>query len=119
MSERLSPHFLAAEFACNHCGKTAPKGVPDSLLRYLELLRAEYDSPVIINSGYRCPTHNRNVGGATHSRHLEGDAADVVVRGVDPTNVYAFLNEEVGDAGGVGRYNSFTHVDVRGYRARW
>lgn len=116
---KLSPHFLAAEFACNHCGKNSPDGVPKELLDYLEQLRAEYDSPVIINSGYRCPTHNRNVGGATHSRHLVGDAADVAVKGVDPANVYAFLNELVGDAGGVGKYQTFTHIDVRGYGARW
>ncbi len=118
MSDRLSPHFLKAEFACNHCG-ALPNNPPQELLDILEELRAEFDSPVIINSGYRCPTHNRNVGGVRHSRHLSGDAADVVVKGVDPHDVYVFLNERVGSGGGVGKYNSFTHVDTRGTRARW
>lgn len=118
MSEKLSPHFLKEEFACNHCGDL-PKNPPQELLDILEDLREEFDNPVVINSGYRCPTHNNNVGGVKNSRHLAGDAADVVVKGVDPHDVYVFLNERVGSAGGVGKYNSFTHVDTRGAKARW
>ncbi|SHI19651.1 D-Ala-D-Ala carboxypeptidase family metallohydrolase [Ferrimonas marina] len=118
MATRISEHFLREEFACNHCGEL-PYDPPRQLLEILEDLRAEFDSPVIITSGYRCPIHNRNVGGVKHSRHLEGDAADVKVKGVDPHDVYVFLDQRVGSLGGVGKYNSFTHVDTRGARARW
>ncbi|WP_083928410.1 D-Ala-D-Ala carboxypeptidase family metallohydrolase [Marinobacterium rhizophilum] len=95
MNERPGPHFLKAKFTCNHCGEL-PYDPPKMLLDILEDLRDEFDSPVIINSEYRCPTHNRNVGGVKNSRHLVGDAADVVVKGGDPHDVYVFLDERVG-----------------------
>ena len=105
MSKRLSRHFLKAEFACNHCGKL-PNNPPKKLLNILEDLRTEFDSPVIINSGYRCKIHNNNVGGVKNSRHMVGDAADVVVKGVDQHDVYVFLNNRVGSSGAVGKYNT-------------
>lgn len=116
----LSPHFREAEFACNHCGELpADKRPPKQLLDWLETIRAEYNSPVIINSGYRCPTHNANVGGARHSRHLQGDAADFYIKGVDPGITYALADELIGSHGGVGKYSGFTHIDARGSYARW
>ena len=114
----LSPHFRESEFACNHCGKLHPDGVPQSLVDALEDIRAHYDNvPVSINSGYRCPTHNANVGGAPASEHLKGRAADFTVKGVDPARVHADLDPYW--SGGLGKYNTFTHIDVRGHRARW
>lgn len=117
----LSQHFSKAEFACNHCGKLHPSGVmpPRELLVILESVRARFGVPVVVNSGYRCPVHNENVGGAKASRHMEGDASDIMVKGVDPKEVYKYLDAMVGDAGGVGSYSNFTHVDVRGHKARW
>ncbi len=32
---------------------------------------------MIVNSGYRCPDHNRAVGGSPTSSHLDGLAADI------------------------------------------
>lgn len=117
----LSRHFRAAEFACNHCGEMHPDAdmPPAELLDFLEIIRDHFQKPVVINSGYRCATHNRNVGGARQSRHMAGDAADIMVAGVAPSVVYAFCDDLIGDRGGVGRYNTFTHIDVRGHRARW
>lgn len=117
----LSPHFRATEFACNHCGELHPSGnmPPVQLLDILEAIRAEFGKPVVINSGYRCQTHNANVGGARGSRHMKGDAADIVVKGTDPALVYALADRLVGGMGGVGRYHTFTHIDTRGHKARW
>lgn len=117
----LSPHFSADEFRCKCCGELHPSGVmpPRELLEILEDTRAHFGAPVSITSGYRCPRHNAAVGGAKASRHMEGDAADIKVKGVSPAKVHAYLDRRVGDRGGVGRYNSFTHVDVRGYKSRW
>ena len=36
---------------------------------------------VVVTSSWRSPAHNEAVGGDPHSRHLRGQAADVVVRG--------------------------------------
>lgn len=117
----LSKHFSKAEFACNHCGKLHPSGAmpPDELLTILEDVRAHFNAPVVVNSGYRCPVHNKNVGGAKASRHMAGDASDIMVSGVSPKRVYEYLDVVVGNAGGVGKYPNFTHVDVRGHKARW
>lgn len=117
----LSEHFSKAEFACNCCGRLHPSGTmpPQSLVNDLEALRAHFGKPVNINSGYRCPSHNAAVDGATSSRHMEGDAADVWIAGVDPDDVYAWADKRIGDGGGVGSYNTFTHIDRRGYKARW
>ncbi len=43
----------------------------------LEAWRNAYGFPMIVNSAYRNPIRNINVGGAGDSRHLYGDAADI------------------------------------------
>lgn len=79
----ISPHFSARSFAC-HCGgqlvgcrRTL---VLRPLLQSLESLRT-LDPTIGIGSGYRCPSHNREVGGANASQHLYGTAADVEING--------------------------------------
>tara|TARA_R110000765_G_scaffold288882_3_gene385097 strand:- start:483 stop:743 length:261 start_codon:yes stop_codon:yes gene_type:complete len=79
--------------------------------------------PIRINSAYRCPTHNANIGGAKHSKHLEGLAADIDVMGAE-AKVVADIVEQLMESGaipngGLGRYKTFTHVDIRFGPARW
>lgn len=76
----LSAHFSASEFRCHCGGKFAGCAnvlVLRQLLASLETYRTHYGHPVSIVSGYRCPKHNAAVGGATHSQHLYGAAADL------------------------------------------
>ena len=111
-------HFQPTEFACHHCGQLPSSGMDPELIDLLENIRSHFgDKPVTINSGYRCPTHNADIGGATNSQHLYGTAADIVVSGVKPSEVYGWLDPW--HEGGLGSYDTFTHVDVRGSRARW
>ncbi len=116
----LSPHFLESEMACNHCGASGT-GVAMELMSVLEKCRAHFGgAPVTINSGYRCPTHNSNVGCASNSQHLYGTAADITVKGVSPSTVHAYFAAEYPGQYGLGSYSSFTHIDVRtGGPARW
>ena len=60
---------------------------------------------------------NKKVGGAKYSQHVQGKAADIVISGVTPYEVAKYA-ESLG-AGGIGLYNSFTHVDVRPGKSRW
>jgi uncharacterized protein YcbK (DUF882 family) len=49
----------------------------------LELLRDDYGKPMIVTSGYRCPTHNERVGGVSGSLHTLGRATDVTGDDID------------------------------------
>lgn len=43
----------------------------------LDPLREAWGQPIIVGSGYRCEALNRAVGGAAHSQHKLGQAADI------------------------------------------
>lgn len=112
---RLGPHFVLNEFASGDGADIVL--VHPCLVGLLEVIRAHFDKPVIINSGYRTPAHNQNVGGSSGSKHMLGLAADIRLPGISPEEVARYADNEL-KAGGVGRYSSFTHVDVANYR-RW
>ncbi len=80
-----------------------PKGgIDNNLILKLEQLRYNLgNKAVIINSGYRTPTHNKRVGGASKSQHLYGKAADIVVRGVTPSTVYNAADKLFNGVGGI------------------
>lgn len=118
----LSPHFSTKEFACPHCGK-AP--IDKALLAGLELLRAAANRQVHVLSGYRCPEHNKQVGGQSNSMHIVGKAADVQV---DQLNAIQTLElvKQINVFTGYGLYvgEHFVHVDTRqpssaGHIAMW
>jgi hypothetical protein len=90
------------------------------LARVMEEVRARMGNrPIGVNSWYRDPASNRAVGGAIYSRHMSGDAADFVVEGVHAYTVYDELNSWWGSRGGLASSSIFTHIDTRGYYARW
>lgn len=111
---RLSKNFHLKEYECkcNNCTETL---VDLDHVARLQKLRDDLGSSITITSAYRCPKHNAAIGGASNSRHKVGDATDIVVKDMTP--------DEVADASehfdGLGRYDSFTHVDSRGSKARW
>lgn len=88
--------------------------------KVMEEIRRRYGGkPIQINSWYRDPITNAAVGGASQSRHMAGDAVDFVVPGVSNFQVYADLDGWWGSRGGLASSSVFTHIDTRGYRARW
>jgi hypothetical protein len=103
--------------------RPANSGVVYGILRVtdaMEEIRRMYgNKPIQINSWYRDPATNAAVGGASQSRHLSGDAVDFVVPGVSCFSVYSRLDGWWGSRGGLASSSVFTHIDVRGYRARW
>ena len=112
-------YFKKSEFKCK-CGKCGgfPVEPDEKLVELLEKIREHFNAPVTITSGVRCKTHNTNVGGASSSQHLKGTAADIKVKGVAPEKVAAYA-ETLLKTGGIGRYSTFTHVDVRTTKSRW
>ena len=44
----------------------------------LDPIREAWGEPIVVSSGYRCPELNALVGGAKHSHHLLGCAADLI-----------------------------------------
>lgn len=113
----LSSHFKVREFACSD--GTDPVFISPELVTILEKIRTHFGKPVIINSGYRTVAKNKSVGGATHSQHLYGMAADIHISGVTPKQIAAYAETLLPNSGGIGIYNSFCHVDVRAVRSRW
>lgn len=113
-STKLSAHFDASEFVCHCCGRGADKISP-RLIELLEQLRANIGGlPLHINSGYRCPKHNAEVGGVTNSQHVLGTAADVAVPAALNIEQFKWYIQQLPfDWAGVYRQDNFIHVDVR------
>ncbi len=77
------------------------------------------DRPITVTSWYRDPVTNSRVGGSRRSRHMVGDAVDFQVPGISPFEVNNRLEAWWGSRGGLASASSFTHIDGRGYKARW
>ena len=73
------PNFSPAEIACRGTGKLL---VNEPALDKLQALRDRLGKPLIVRSAYRSPEHNRAVGGATRSKHMDGAAGVEVAQQV-------------------------------------
>lgn len=103
------PNFSPAEIACRGTGKLL---VNEDALNRLQELRVTLGKPLIVNSAYRSLEHNRKVGGAKASKHLEGTAFDISMANHDPAAFIAAARK----AGfkGIGTYSrsNFIHIDT-------
>ena len=120
----MTKNFTINEFQCK-CGCEMPSNVKsniEKLAEELQVLREVVDSSITINSAYRCPSHNKSVGGAKNSQHLLGNASDIVIQGRKPSETYSLIEDLISNdvmaEGGLGKYNTFTHYDIRGNKAR-
>ena len=124
----INKYFSYKEFDCK-CGKCKrPKGVPSAeLIKILTEVREHFGKPLIINSGYRCASHNERVGGSPFSQHTRGSAVDFTIKGVKTLEVWDYVLSTYGkrplglavkrnkdDA-----FKGFVHIDTRGKIARW
>lgn len=116
-NSKLSTNFCVKEFACQD--GSDPIFIDSELVSVLQKIRNHFGKPVTITSAYRTPEHNISVGGTTYSQHLYGKAADIKVKGISPTYVAAYAEKLLSKEGGIGIYKTFTHIDVRDYKARW
>ena len=102
-------NFSPAEIACRGTGQL--KLHPEALDK-LQALRDRLGKPLIVRSAYRSPQHNRNVGGAPRSKHMDGTAFDIAMGNHDPV-AFEAAAREVGFLG-FGYYprSGFMHVDL-------
>jgi uncharacterized protein YcbK (DUF882 family) len=114
-NKKLSNNFKVREFACKDGSDKVL--IDTDLVNLLQKIRDYFNKPVKINSGYRTETHNKKVGGATNSYHLKGQASDIHIEGINP--VLVALYAERLNAGGIGVYPNFIHVDTRKNKTRW
>ena len=149
----ISQHYRLQDFIC-HLSVPFPQFIALSpvLLKKLEwitLYLKDYsqnpEARLTILSGYRPPGYNQSVSGALWSRHIYGDAADIIVdlsprdSRMDDLNqdgridradalVLVKFIEEIekisGSSGGLGIFDRgkqgpSIHIDARGYKARW
>jgi uncharacterized protein YcbK (DUF882 family) len=122
---RLTENFKLSEFQSKD-GAEMPQQVFENIVKLanqLQILRNHIGKPIIVNSGYRSPEHNANIGGVPDSEHLLGRASDIEVKELSPRMLYGIIEELISNGdmlqGGLGLYDSFVHYDFRGKRARW
>lgn len=116
-NKKLSTNFKVKEFACTD--GSDPIFVDTDLVKVLQKIRNHFNRAVTITSAYRTPTRNKAVGGTTYSQHLYGSAADIKVKGVSPKDVAEYAETLLKNSGGIGVYDTFTHIDVRATKSRW
>jgi uncharacterized protein YcbK (DUF882 family) len=96
---KITEHFDSSEFDCND-GTPYPPMWYDRLqilCGALEKIRAYFNAPITITSGFRTKQHNEICGGKIRSKHLEGIAADFQVKGISPHDVFVAIYKRFHD----------------------
>jgi zinc D-Ala-D-Ala carboxypeptidase len=102
-------NFSPAEIACRGSGSLR---INEEALDKLQALRDRLGKPLIVRSTYRSPAHNRSVGGAPRSKHLDGAAFDIAMANHDPV-AFEAAARAVGFLGfGFYPRSGFIHVDL-------
>ena len=121
----LTSNFSIKEFACKD-GSVVPKNYQSNVKKLatnLQVLRDHIGQRIHVNSGYRTPSYNKKVGGASQSQHLYAKAADIRAQTKTPKKLHSIIEKLISGGkmaqGGLGLYSTFIHYDVRGYKARW
>jgi zinc D-Ala-D-Ala carboxypeptidase len=66
-------NFTAQEFECPCCEY---QNMEDEFIAILNRVQDDWNTPLHIDSGYRCQMHNYAIGGAPSSAHMFGEAVD-------------------------------------------
>jgi hypothetical protein len=102
-------HFSPREIACKGTGELI---VDDDAMNKLQGLRNTLGKPLVLTSAYRSPAHNKKVGGAKKSKHLEGTAFDVRMENHDPHQFEALARSAGFTGFGYYPKSGFMHIDT-------
>jgi hypothetical protein len=114
--------FRGARDARLQLNTDPPRSLWPSLLavvRVADEARHRLGKAVKINSAYRSPAYNRAISGASKSIHVLGGALDLSGSPATLHKILTQLRKEGFFKGGIGKYRTFVHVDVRGKNADW
>lgn len=115
----LTKNISRWEVACK-CGTCDKDNLSRGVLNIVQMVRDHFGKPVSIHSAIRCKNHNKKIGGKENSQHITGNAIDFHVVDVSIDEVYSFLDGLFPNSLGLGKYETFVHVDDRCDRAyRW
>jgi len=99
---QLSKHFKLIEFTksmtairkgiSNEAGSGEIKNLTDLCYGVLEPVRAKFEKPVIITSGYRSEELCEAIGSKKTSQHAKGQAVDFEIAGVSNLQVALWLS---------------------------
>ena len=109
--KKLSDNFRVREFACND-GSDTVKIDPDNVAQ-LQKIRDHFGKAITVTSGYRTALYNKKIKGATKSYHMTGQAADIVIKGVDPLKVYLYADSINVNCVIYYPLKKFCHIDTR------
>ena len=94
-----------------------------TLVDNLQTLRDHLDARIDINISYRPKWYELSRGRSGGSQHVQLKAADIAVIGWSPKavadEIEVLIDSGKMTQGGLGRYHTFTHYDIRGTAARW
>lgn len=119
---QLSKNLWSHEVMCqgkNCCDESI---ISKKMVETFQKIRDDYGGPITIGdsggSGYRCPIHNAEVGGASGSLHMTGNALDL--HASDTSRLLNAVEQVVTD-GEIGIYGWGIHMGVwsRGYVNRF
>jgi hypothetical protein len=115
--------FRGARDAKLQLNTDPPRSLWPSLLAVTKVAdeaRHRLGKPLRINSAYRSPAYNRALpGSASNSIHMKGGALDLSGSPATLHKILTQMRKEGAFKGGIGKYRTFVHVDVRGKNADW
>lgn len=102
-------NFSPREIACKGTGRVLAN---EDALNRLQALREDLGIPMLVTSAYRSPEHNRRVGGAARSLHMQGIAFDIRMENQNPTAFEAAARKAGFTGFGYYPRSGFMHIDT-------
>jgi uncharacterized protein YcbK (DUF882 family) len=96
------------QLKCPCCGSFKAM---DAIFKMANHIGSTINMPFNVTSAYRCPAHNKAVGGAPNSSHLKGLALDIDITGISKDKLYKFIEEAVKLRLRIGIYKNHIHID--------
>jgi uncharacterized protein YcbK (DUF882 family) len=120
LTTNISRHEVACKCGCGFdtADYETTAAVQEACDYFSQLLEGK--CILIINSGCRCESWNKHVGGSKNSQHLYSRAIDHYIRGISIKELADYYLKKYPDKYGIGIYKNFIHLDTKsGPPRRW